>query len=122
MLYFSYQNKGGTKKMINPNDIVLVTKFRTPDGVEHDTIEAALNHTIEPSYRIWAGESLTESTDIRSAKIVHLPTAEAVEAFSRDSDSALCLTDGIHGPGWYLWESAVFSYILLPDGIKDIFD
>lgn len=107
--------------MINPNDIVLVTKFKTPDGIEHDTIEAALNHTIKPSYHIW-DELLTESTDIYGAKVVHLPTAEAVEAFLRDSESIGCCTEGIHEPGWYLWDGNLFSYILLPDGIKDIFD
>lgn len=108
--------------MVNPNDIVLVTKFKTPDGIEHDTIEAALNHTIKPSYRIWENETLKESTIIRDAKVVHLPTAEAVEAFLRDSESDHCCTDGIRKPGWYLWDGGSFSYVLLPDGIKDIFD
>lgn len=107
--------------MINPNNIVLVTKFKTPDGVEHDTIEAALNHTIEPSYRIWNG-LLRESTDICGAKVVHLPTVEAVEAFLKDSEFINCCTEGIHEPGWYLWDGNLFSYILLPDGIKDILD
>lgn len=108
--------------MINPNDIVLVTKFKTPDGIEHDTIEAALNHTVEPSYRIWEGESLAEGSDIYRAKVVHLPTVEAVEAFSRDSGSAFCCTKGIYGPGWYLWDGELFGYSRLPDGIKDILD
>lgn len=107
--------------MINPNDIVLVTKFKTPDGVEHDTIEAALNHTIKPSYHIW-NESLKESTSICGAKVIHLPTAEAKEAYLRDSNSINCCTDGIREPGWYLWDSKLFSYVFLPDGIKDIFD
>lgn len=108
--------------MINPNDIVLVTKFKTPDGIEHDTIEAALNHTIKPSYRIWEDEPLRESTNILGASIVHLPTTEAVDAFLRDSDSINCCAEGIHEPGWYLWDDDLFCYILLPNGIKDIFD
>jgi hypothetical protein len=108
--------------MINPNDIVLVTKFKTPDGVEHDTIEAALNHTIKPSYRIWAGEPLNEGADIYSTKVVHLPTDEAVEAFLRDSNSIGCCTEGIRESGWYLWDGNLFGYSRLPDGIKDILD
>lgn len=107
--------------MINPNGIVAVTKFRTPDGIEHDTIEAALNHTIKSSYYIW-NELLRKSTDICGAKVVHLPTAEAVEAFLKDSEFINCCTKGIYEPGWYLWDGNLFSYVLLPDGIKDIFD
>jgi hypothetical protein len=116
--------------MTNPKDIVIVTRFKTPDGVEHSTLTEALNHTstpvststpmpyIEPdSYRMWeknCEKRLVETDRIGTCLIVYLPNQSGVRAFLRDSKKYGYITEGIDIPGWYQWDECLFAYVPIP--------
>ena len=102
--------------------ITTIIRYRTSDGIEHDTIEAALNHCSKPTYRMWtyAEDGLEETDSFSNCVFAHLPTYEAVKDFINGSADSGNVYEGIEAPGWYMWNSNLFTYIHVPDAFRTL--
>lgn len=96
--------------------ITTITRYRTSDGIEHDTIEAALNHCSKSTYRMWAyaEDGLEETNNFGRCAFIHLPTLESVGSFVKESAKAGYTREGIRGPGWYMWNPSYRGYVHIP--------
>ena len=115
--------------MYNPNEIetVVTVQYRTPDGVVHDTLAEALEHTpvCNPEYKMWACnklEGVLKTDDINQAEFVYCPNARSVEDFINDCLSEEVTVDGIDGEGWYTWDSNNYAWVLMPEGTISLFE
>lgn len=114
--------------MYNPNEIetIVTVQYRTPDGVIHDTIAEALEHTPLgcSEYKMWAANKIDgvfETEDIEQAGFVYCPDSRAAEDFINDSQSGDFTVDGIDGAGWYTWDSINYIWVLMPEGTISLF-
>ena len=115
--------------MYNPNEIetVVTVQYRTPDGVVHDTLAEALEHTsvYRPKYKLWAVNEFKrvfETEDIESAGFVYCPDDCAEEDFVSDCESKGCTVDGIDGEGLYVWDEDNYVWVRMPGGTISLFE
>lgn len=115
--------------MYNPNEIktIVTVQYCTPDGVLHDTLVEALEHTsvYNPEYKMWAANKLKgvfETEDIEQAEFVYCPNARSAENFINDCQSEDITVDGIDSEGWYAWDSNNYTWVLMPEGTISLFE
>lgn len=115
--------------MYNPNEIetVVTVQYRTPDGVVHETLAEALEHTpvYRPKYKLWAvngDEGVFETEDINLAAFLYCPDTRSVDDFINDSQSEGCTVDGIDGKGLYTWDLNSYAWVLMPEGTISLFE
>lgn len=117
------------KYTYRPEDIEVITtvRFATPDGEIHDTLAAALAHSIPRSvtYKMWradGGEGIVPVTDFESCVFLFLPDAKSVLDFEdgmRECDYTL---EGIEGPGWYFWNEDLLEWEVMRRDIQTILE
>lgn len=115
--------------MYNPSEIetIVTVQYRTPDGVIHDTLAEALEHTpvYHPEYKLWAAnklEGVFETEDIEQAGFVFCPDNRSADDFISDCESKGYTVDGIDGEGWYTWDSNNYTWVLMPEGTISLFE
>ena len=114
--------------MYNPNEIetIVTVQYRTSDGVVHDTLVEALEHTPIgcPTYKMLAANEdrgVFETEDIDLAAFVYCPDNRSAEDFTNDCQSEGCTVDGIDGKGLYTWDSNSYTWVLMPEGVISLF-
>lgn len=114
--------------MYNPNEIetIVTIQYRTPDGVVHETLAEALEHTpiYHPVYRMFASnkdDGVFETKDVEQAAFVYCPDNRSVANFANDCQSEGYTIDGIDGKGWYIWNSDNYAWALMPEGVISLF-
>lgn len=115
--------------MYNPNEIetIVTVQYRTPDGVVHETLAEALEHTpvYRPKYKLWAAnkfEGVFETDDIEQAGFIHCPDNRAAEDFVNDCEGKGYTVDGIDGEGWYVWDEDNYAWVRMPEGTISLFE
>ena len=115
--------------MYNPSEIetIVTIQFRTPDGVVHETLAEALEHTpvYRPEYKLWAAnklEGIFETDDIEQAGFVYCPNARSADDFVNDCLSEGNTVDGIDGEGLYVWNWNNGGWVLMPEGTISLFE
>lgn len=115
--------------MYNPNEIetVVTVQYRTPDGVVHETLAEALEHTpiYRPKYKLWAAnklEGVFETDDIEQAGFICCPDNCAAEDFANDCEDKGYTVDGIDGEGWYVWDEDNYAWVRMPEGTISLFE
>lgn len=115
--------------MYNPNEIetIVTVQYRTSDGVVHDTLVEALEHTPIgcPTYKVLSANEdrgVFETEDIDLAAFVYCPDNRSVEDFINDCQSEGYTVDGIDGKGLYTWDSNNCAWVLMPEGAITLFE
>lgn len=115
--------------MYNPNEIetIVTVQYRTSDGVVHDTLVEALEHTPIgcPKYKMWAANKIDgvfETEDVEQASFIYCPDNRSVDDFINDCQSEGNTVDGIDSKGLYTWDSNNYVWVLMPEGAISLFE
>lgn len=115
--------------MYNPNEIetIVTIQYRTPDGVLHETLAEALEHTpvYNPEYKLWAANKLNgvfETEDIEQAGFVYCPSNRVADDFVNDCEAEGYTVDGIDGEGWHVWDGDTYAWVRMPEGTISLFE
>jgi hypothetical protein len=105
--------------------IIPYVRFQTPDGALHDTMDKALAHRpphCKPGqYVMWGreGDRYSHTDEYGEAILVFISNAEAVSEFENDCEWNSSSSDGVSGPGWYVWDYQERTWMPLPDYVGE---
>lgn len=111
----------------NIKDIKIIpyVRFQTPDGMLHDTMEKALAHRpphCKPGqFAMWghSEEGYFLTVEHGEAILLFISNDEAVSNFEENCESFEGSSDGVSGPGWYVWDHSENIWSHIPDYIGE---
>ena len=106
--------------------IIPYVRFQTPDGTLHNTMKEALAHRppyCKPGqYAMWCfQEGKYNHTDLpQEASLVFISNHDGATELMKDFDWEEISTDGVSGPGWYVWVCPEEQWVPIPDNVGEI--